>query len=144
MYHDEERRLRLQYILQHDPYLVIVDNLETVEDSQALVEELVRLLNPSRAILTSRIRLDPNEYVQDFHIKGLSKSAAIKLLRQEATAKGISTIAKTKRETLNRIAEATSGIPLAIKFFVAQVGAGLSVDEELQRLESAENEKLLY
>ncbi|CAG1012177.1 hypothetical protein ANRL4_04588 [Anaerolineae bacterium] len=142
--HPDERRLRLQYILQHNPYLIVVDNLETVEDYQALVEELANLLKPSRAILTSRIRLEPSEHVQEFHVKGLSESAAIKFLRQEAQGKGISPIAMAEEIVFKRIVEATGGMPLAMKFFIAQVSAGLSIDEELQRLERSENEEALY
>jgi hypothetical protein len=142
--HPDERRLRLQYILQHTPYLVVVDNLETVEDYQALVEELVSLLRPSRAILTSRIRLEPNEHIQEVHVKGLSESAAIEFLRREAQEKSTSPIAMAEEGVLKRIAEATGGMPLAMKFFIAQVDTGLSIDEELQRLERAENEELLY
>jgi hypothetical protein len=142
--HPDERRLRLQYILQHNPYLVVVDNLETVDDSQALVEELIRLLKPSRAILTSRIQLGSNEHVLEFQIKGLSESVAIKFLRKEAQTNGISSIAKAKRDTLKRISEATGGLPLAIKFFIAQVGAGLPLNKELERLELAEDEETLY
>ena len=142
--HPDERRLRLQYILQHNLYLIVVDNLETVEDSQALVEELPGLLKPSRAILTSRIRLEPNEHIQEVHVKGLSESAAIEFLRQEAQEKCVSPVAEAERAVLKRIARATGGMPLAMKFFIAQVNAGLSIDEELQRLERAENEELLY
>jgi hypothetical protein len=140
----DERRLRLQYILQHDLYLVVVDNLETVEDSQALTEELVNLLKPSRAILTSRVRLGPNKHVREFQIKGLSESVAIKFIRAEAGAKNVLSMAKAKRDTLKRIAKVTDGMPLAIKFFIARVGAGVSIEEELQRLENAENEEILY
>jgi len=142
--HPDERRLRLQYILQHNPYLVVVDNLETVEDYQALIEELVILLKPSRAILTSRIRLEPNEHIQEIQVKGLSESAAIEFLRREAQEKGVSPIAVAEKAVLKRIAEITGGMPLAMKFFIAQVSAGLSIDEELQRLEKAENEEVLY
>lgn len=142
--HPDERRLRLQYILQHNPYLIIVDNLETVEDSQSLVEELSSLLKPSRSILTSRLRLNHNKRIREFRIKGLPETAAIKFIQKEAEMKGISTVAKAKRVTLKRISAATGGMPLAIKFFLAQVGAGLSIDEEVFRLENAENEELLY
>jgi len=142
--HPDERRLRLQYILQHNPYLIVVDNLETVEDYQALVEELANLLKPSRAILTSRVRLEPNEHIQEVHVKGLSESAAIEFLRQEAQDKGVSPIAVAEEVVLKRIVKATGGMPLAMKFFIAQVSAGLSIGEELQRLEKAENEEILY
>jgi len=142
--HPDERRLRLQYILQHNPYLIVVDNLETVEDYQALVEEMASLLKPSRAILTSRIRLEPNEHIQEVHVKGLSESAAIEFLRREAQEQGVSPIAEAERTVLKRIVEATGGMPLAMKFFIAQVSAGLSIGEELRRLEKAEHEEILY
>jgi hypothetical protein len=142
--HPDERRLRLQYIFQHDPYLIIVDNIETVEDSQALIEEIAHLLNPSRAIITSRVRLNDKKHVREFQINRLSKPESIRFIREEAQAKGLSISATAKGDILRRIATATGGMPLAIKFFLAQIDAGLSVDEELQRLENAENEELLY
>jgi NB-ARC domain len=140
----EERHLRLQYILQNNPYLVVVDNLETVEDYQALVEELSSLLKPSRAILTSRIRLEPHEHIYEIQIQGLSEPAAIDFLRREATEKTIPAITEAEEATLERIAKVTGGLPLAMKFFVAQVGAGVSIGQEVARVERAENEESLY
>lgn len=140
----EERHLRLQYILQHTPYLVVVDNLETVEDSQALVEELATLLKPSRAILTSRIRLAPNEHIYEISVKGLSESPAIEFLRQEAEIQTVTSIAQAEESLIAQIAQATEGMPLAMKFFIAQVGSGVSIEIELERLQTAESEELLY
>jgi hypothetical protein len=139
----DERRLRLQYILQHTPYLIVIDNLETVEESQALVGELSNLLKPSRAILTSRIQCDSKD-VKDLHLEGFSQSIAITFLREVARSRGVEKIGGAKRDILKRITAVTGGIPLAMQFFVAQVEAGLSVDEELMHLESAENEEILY
>lgn len=142
--HPDERRLRLQYILQHSPYLLIVDNLETIEDYQALVEELTDLLKPSRAILTSRIRLESNKHLQEIHIKGLPESEAVKFLRHEGHEKNTLPVADAGKTILKRIVKVTGGMPLAMKFFIAQVGTGLSVNEELKRLQSAENDEILY
>ena len=102
--HPDERRLRLQYIFQHTPYLIVVDNLETVEDSDALVEELSSLLKPSRAILTSRIQ-GKFRNVKEFHIKGLSQTLAVRFLRTIAQTTGLSDIAMTKRTTLKRASQ---------------------------------------
>ncbi len=141
--HPDERRLRLQYILQHTPYLIVVDNLETVEDSQAFVEELSTLLKPSRAILTSRLKCESRN-VKDLHINGLPQAIAIKFLRHASKSQDVGRVAEAKRETLKRITRVTGGIPLAMEFFIAQIEAGLSVEEELLRLERAENEDTLY
>lgn len=140
----EERHLRLQYILQHNPYLVVVDNLETVEDSQALVEELVSLLKPSRAILTSRTRPEPNEHIYEITVKGLSESHAIEFLRREAEIQEVTVIVQAEASLIAQIAQATEGMPLAMKFFIAQVGSGVSIENELDRLQTAESEELLY
>lgn len=141
--HPDERRLRLQYILQHTPYLIVVDNLESVEDAQALVEELSGLLKPSRAILTSRIQCESNN-VKNFHINGLPLNMAIRFLLGVARSNDVNLITDAKRDVLKRICKSTGGNPLALKFFAAQVEAGFSIEEELLRLESAENDETLY
>jgi hypothetical protein len=140
----EERRLRLQYLLQHNPYLIVVDNLESVEDNQAVVDELATMLGPSRAIFTSRITPDMGEHGQAIPVKGLSESTALDFLRREAAAAGVAALAGAEQGLLRRVAVVTGAMPLAMKFVIAQIRAGVPTEAELQRLASADNEVMLY
>jgi nucleoside-triphosphatase THEP1 len=52
-----EKRTALGRLLQQHRYLILVDNLETVENAQSLVAELRTYLGQSQAIVTSRERI---------------------------------------------------------------------------------------
>lgn len=50
----QEKQTILLHLLKARPYLVVVDNLETVRDQEALTPYLRQLANPRKFLLTSR------------------------------------------------------------------------------------------
>ena len=143
-----ELQNRIRHILQTGAYLIVVDNLETIEAYQELALQLHGLLSPSqsqrpsRALLTSRERLIEIPYVYDHYMRGLSRSASIEFIEQEACDRGAMGILQAGQRLLDRIYRVTYGMPLAMKLIVSQFIAGVPLDTELDRLESGKEEEL--
>jgi len=143
-----ELQNRIRNILQTGTYLIVVDNLETIEAYQELARQLHDLLSPSRsrqpsrALLTSRERLIGIPYICDHYIRGLSKPASMEFIEQEAHDRGAMGILQAGQRFLDRIFKVTNGMPLAMKLIVSQFIAGIPLDTELDRLAGAEEEQL--
>ncbi len=109
------RRLKAQ------PYLVVVDNLETAADYQALVPDLLGLVNPTKFLLTSRHSLHDFPGVHNLSLDELSASDSLALLRHEAGERGLLDVAAAPDETLLQVHEVAGGNPLALKLLVGQM-----------------------
>jgi hypothetical protein len=144
-----ELEARLRVLLNTKAYLIVVDNLETVDAYRTLAERVYSLISstdpeqPTRALFTSRERLVDIPYVHDYYIQGLSKSDSGVFVRQEAADRRASGLRDAAPALLDQIYEITQGMPLAMKLVVSQYLLGLPVDTELARLKGAE-EKELY
>ena len=143
-----ELQNRVRHILQTGSYLIVVDNLETVEAYEELARQLHGLLSPSqapqpsRALLTSRERLTEIPYIYDHYIQGLSEPASMEFIEQEARDRGATGILQAGQRLLDRVFEVTYGMPLAIKLIISQFIAGIPLDTELDRLKGAKEEEL--
>ncbi|MBE2220823.1 MAG: hypothetical protein IAF02_04750 [Anaerolineae bacterium] len=101
--------------------LVVIDNLETVADYRSLLPELRANQNPSKFLLTSRLRLFDEPGVYSLSLKELSRESAFELLREEASRTGFSTLSDSTNEDLQKIYDAVGGHPLALKLVVGQL-----------------------
>jgi len=139
---------RIRHILQTGSFLIVVDNLETIEAYEELARQLHGLLSPSqsrqasRALLTSRERLTEIPYIYDHYIRGLSEPASMEFIRQEAHDRGAMGILRAGQRLLDRVFKVTYGMPLAMKLIISQFIAGIPLDTELDRLEGAKEEEL--
>lgn len=116
-----EKEIRLKALLQVQRVLVILDNLETAKESQnEIVRRLLPLLNPSKTLMTSRLRFQGDVYA--VHLPGLDEDGALRFIRQEAQEKNIQNISSASVSELKQIAETTGGSPLALKLVVGQLG----------------------
>ena len=134
----EEKRATLRYLLQRTPYLIIVDNLETAENARGLVMELQRLLDGSRAIVTSRPQIDLG-FVYRLPLEGLSKIDSLVFLREEARSTNCPDMLNASERQLRQIYKATGGAPLAMKLVVGQVSK-LPLDVVLDNLQKAKGD----
>jgi hypothetical protein len=117
---DVEKEARLTSLLQARKVLFVLDNLETVvRDQEELSEQLLPFFSHSRCLMTSRRRFRKNVYA--LNLKGLEQEDGVRLLRYEATERGIKRVAATESHDLRRIAQATGGSPLAMKLVVGQL-----------------------
>jgi len=117
-----QKRAGLRARLKAQPYLVVVDNLETAADYGALVPKLNDLINPSKFLLTGRHRLHQYPGVRSLSLDELSAQDSLALLRHEASTRGMTDVADTPDETLLRVYQAAGGNPLALKLLVGQMG----------------------
>lgn len=107
--------------------LLIVDNLETVDDT-AVMEFIQDLLPaPTKAIVTTRHRID---VAYPIRLRGMPWNDAEMLIQQECQKKEVNLSNEQKRKLFDR----TGGVPLAIVWSIAQVGFGYRMNSILKKL----------
>ncbi len=111
--------------LKEQPYLIVVDNLETAADYQALVPHLLDLAAPTRFLLTSRYSLRAYPGVYSITLQELSWPDSLELMRHEAHERGIHWLGEASEETLFLIYQVVGGNPLALKLVVGQIGVAV-------------------
>lgn len=111
----------LRHRLKQYPHLIVIDNLETITDLEALLPTLRALANPSKFILTSRRRLidEPDVYLH--LVPDLSEIESLALVRKAATQYGLRSLAKASDAELKAIYETVGGNPLALLLVVGQM-----------------------
>jgi tetratricopeptide (TPR) repeat protein len=128
----EEQAEMVRSALTRQRTLLIVDNLETVDD-KAVMEFLNELPVPTKAIVTTRHRIDVAYPVR---LTGMPWEDAQSLIEQEC-AKKMVTLSDDNRR---RLFEHTGGVPLAMTWSVAQMSFGRSVETVLTRLGQPNND----
>ncbi len=131
-----EKRAGLCARLKAQPYLVVVDNLETAADYRALIPELQGMVNPTKFLLTSRHSLHDYSGVHGLGLDELSSRDSLALLRHEAGERGLTHVSAAAEETLMQVYEVTGGNPLALKLLVGQMYA-LSLPKIVEDLREA-------
>jgi tetratricopeptide (TPR) repeat protein len=106
--------------------LLIIDNLETVDDTN-VITFLRELPDPTKAIVTTRHRIDAAYPIRLGDMPWLD---AQKLIVQQAEEKKV----KLTGEQAKRLYARTGGVPLAISWSIAQIGFGYPIRTVLRRL----------
>lgn len=133
----EQKQAVLMGLLKQTPTLVVVDNLETLADYQTLLPTLRKLANPSKFLLTSRHSLRAHSDVFSWTLPELSLADTLRLIRQEAEARGLAEVAEATDEQLQSIHRVVGGNPLALKLVVGQLSM-LSLTQVLENLKQAQ------
>lgn len=115
-----DRLATVKQLLKERPYLIVVDNLETVTDYQALLPILQELSNPSKILLTSRHSLYGHQGVYCITLDALSQEASFDLIREEAKSPQLVALASANEADWQRIFDAVGGNPLALKLVTGQ------------------------
>jgi transcriptional regulator with XRE-family HTH domain len=131
----KEKRAMIAQLLRQQCYLVLVDNLETAENADALVAHLRNLLGVSRAIVTSR-RQVRHDFVLAHTLKELTREDSLFFLREDLEQRRVEQLMHASEEKLSAIHNVTGGAPLALKLVVAQARF-LDLDIVLRRLGNA-------
>lgn len=116
---EQERRLR--EALAARPTILVVDNLETAADVQAVVAGLDRLARPTKVILTTRHRVSAYECVTALSLRELGHEDALAFIHHHAAERNVPALLDASLDDLARIADVTFGSPLAIKLVVGQM-----------------------
>lgn len=117
------RYRNLRQTLKAAPYLIVIDNLETLDDIVYLEGYLHDLADPSRFLLTSRIH-PPGELSLTTHVLGeLPEEAALALIQYQAQFDQLEELTNANSLFARRIYEVVGGHPLALKIVVGQLHA---------------------
>jgi hypothetical protein len=132
------KRSSVHSLLQAQPYLVVVDNLETVIDCGALPGWFWELANPSKFLFTSRHRIEPDSGLSVLRLDQLLEADALALIRYEGQMRGLREVAESSDDVLCAILDVTGGNPMAIKLVVGQL-ASLPLGRVLNGLKNVQN-----
>jgi hypothetical protein len=137
----QEKRIALTRLLKQAPYLIVIDNLETVVDYQTLFPMLWEIANPSKVLLTSRYSLRTYPDVFCLALASLNKTNTFALIRHEANTRGSPMLANASDPELEGIYEVVGGNPLALKLVVGQT-AFLPLSQVLDNLKEARGKSI--
>ncbi|SKB12787.1 hypothetical protein PL11201_440011 [Planktothrix sp. PCC 11201] len=110
--------LALQRKLTSEPYLIVIDNLETLPEYQKLLARFNPFdpmcnIRPSKVIFTSRKDLKANNCaVREIKLPGIDKSATLEMIRHQGQELDI--VKQALDEELEPIYQKTEGNPLMI------------------------------
>lgn len=110
----------IQAALNLEAYLIVVDNLETVEEYIQLIPALAKCAGRSRFLITTRQTLRQFSYVHTIQLSELNFDAACELMEAEHTRRGRLASAFSK-ELCKELYQLVGGLPLAIKLVAAQL-----------------------
>ncbi len=123
--------------------LLVVDNLETVDDPDAIGSFLTNIPSPSKALLTTRE--DIPEGSVEVRLREFDIDATRELLRSETSAAGGKIVGQFSDSEIETIHEATGGIPLALRWVLGLLSdGGDSLHEVLHRLSGRKSEPLKF
>ncbi len=124
--------------------LIVIDNLETLTDLEALLPILDRLAPPIKFLLTSRRSLESKAGIFLYNLQPLSQEDALALVRYEARLRNIPALAQASDEDLRVLYQVVGGNPLALRLVVGQVRRHslASVLQDLQKAQGRPVEQL--
>ncbi len=125
----------MKSLLAQHAYLVVLDNLETLEDADSVAPAFRPLAGATRFLITSRHSLSHFDYVQSLAVPELSLVDSRALLEQVLDRRGSRALLTEK--ALADIYQTVGGLPLALKLLAAQLGR-LPVAKLLQGFETAQ------
>ncbi len=139
--------------LSSAPYLIIVDNLETVQD-KSIIQFLVDIPSPSKVLVTTRLgglsALDVPiaqmlEGQREIRIGPLSEDDSVALFRQRASEHSLDYSSSDHLQKIKEVAEKAGYVPLAIEWIVSQIVIkGVSLENAISRLGSSNEEVLKF
>ncbi|MDQ2098716.1 MAG: tetratricopeptide repeat protein [Tychonema bourrellyi B0820] len=129
-----EQQKHIRHSLNQQKTLLIVDNLETLDEQQIVLDFLQDLPITVKAVITTRIQTDFPRILLD----SLPLDEGLHLIQQQAEAKAITiTLSETAASEIYR---KTSGIPAAIVYVVGQLAANYKLENVLNQLLSPTSE----
>lgn len=128
----------VQQILDEQTYLIIIDNLETIEGYLHLVNNLEGLFNRSKAILTSRQVVSGSRHINSCRLGGLAQEDSLVFLRSYALLlnRANEVLSSVDEERLIEIHKLTGGLPLAMELVVGKLERGYTLDSVFRGLKS--------
>lgn len=122
-------------ILNVIPTLVVIDNLESLDDSRLLIPDLRRLQGPTCFLLTSRDSMVQYDGVFIHTVDGLPLSDSHTLIEREL--KRLGTNRYLTEVEIRQIYDVVGGVPLALKLIAAQLAVFPTINEVLEGIQKA-------
>jgi hypothetical protein len=138
----EAKLQAVKQLLSAHRVLIVLDNLETVVDRDALVSELFQILGKGKILVTSRYEIH-HQRVTPIHLDGLSEADSLLFLTTLAKSQHNQNLLSASQSTLVRVHEATGGAPLAMMLIAGQMSYQ-PVKHVLGTLEQAGASKVSY
>ncbi len=110
----------LQSQLKQVPHLIVIDNLETVQDIEALIPALRELVNPSKILLTSRESLYHEPSIHHYPLPELSQANTLHFIRHEIGVRNLNHLQQVSDDDLKQVYQVVGGNPLAIRLVISQ------------------------
>ena len=114
-----ERLIRVRQVLKETPHLIVIDNLETRSSTAYLLRQLQEWANPSKFLLTTRIRPTGEASIFGYTLDELSERDAADLIRHHALSIGQNDLANATNTQARLIYDAVGGNPLALKMVIS-------------------------
>ncbi len=115
----EQQLVQVRQQLKSEPYLIVVDNIETEPETAYFLDRINDLAQPSKFLLTTRTRPAAQATVYHFQLDELSQEDALALLRRQAKEIGAGALEEASEEDLKAVYQVTGGNPLALKLVVS-------------------------
>lgn len=129
----EEQPELVREILGRQRTLLIVDNLETMEDKQAILSFLYELPPSVKVVVTTR---EQRAMYSPIRLEELEEEAALELIEQQATEKGV----MLSDEEIHMLYRRIGGIPAALVYAVGQRATGYSLETVLGNVPRADGD----
>ena len=113
-----EKYTQLRQLLKTVPSLIVIDNLESEAETAFIVERLHDMTNPSKFILTTRVRLPEMSAVLRVSLEELSQTHSFQLIKNHAQSIGLAELKDAEGDLLQPIYDVIGGNPLALKLVV--------------------------
>jgi hypothetical protein len=126
--------------LREVPHLIVVDNLETVTDVEALLPTLAGLAGPSKFLLTSREVFTGQTEIYHFSVPELVEQDAIALIRAEARLHNLRHVAGASDSDLRPLFDTVGGNPLALRLVTGQLHL-LALPQVVENLREARGKR---
>lgn len=118
----EEKKMRVSAILEYNPTLVIMDNMETVPNREEIVEQAYSLLSKngrSKILITSRFNFESDK-IRNQQLQGFQKSEGLYFIDVYAGEQQVNSILQADDSQKERIFKLTGGAPLALKLVIGR------------------------
>jgi hypothetical protein len=129
----DARSWQLRQVFSTRPHLVVVDNLETDENTTHILSAIREFIEPTKFVITSRSRPAVGASSFILCLEELEWQYAAELLRYHAQSIGLSELAEANDETIDAVFQVTGGNPLALKM-VASLATVLPLPTVLREL----------
>jgi predicted ATPase len=121
-------------------YLIVLDNLETVQDIEQLMPHLFGLAGASKYLLTSRYAMSGYPQVISFSVGPLSQENAEAFFINELERNARQSVKSSiPAGFLAAVYDLVGGIPLALKLIAAQIGKAQPPEQVLQNLRAGKD-----